>query len=87
MGSETLAEIVRELLRRQVVDLVIETFACLPDGARVGVDGLRLQPFELQVLKVAFVIAFEICLNMCFHSDVASFRNVSNPRERGEVTF
>lgn len=60
VGGEALAEIVRELLRRQVVDLVIETFTCLPNGAQIGVDGLRLQPCELQVLNVAFVIAFEI---------------------------
>ena len=64
---------------------MLETFPDLENGARIGVDSLG--PFAPQVLKVAFIIAFEICTNMCFRSDVASFRPFSNPRERGEVTF
>ena len=48
MRSETLAKIVRQLLRRKVIDLVIEEFAGLPNGTRIGVGGLRLRPLRIR---------------------------------------
>lgn len=58
--------------------------ACAPEALGQymlqRIDRLRLQPFELQVLTVAFVIAFEICGGMCFHSDVTTFRMIQTLR-------
>ena len=47
-----LGEVVRQLRLGQAGDLVIETRADAADGARVGVDGLRLQAFAFEVLEM-----------------------------------
>ena len=50
--GQGLAEEVGQLRFGPAVDLVVEVFADAPDGARIGVDGLRLQAFEFQVLQM-----------------------------------
>ena len=56
MCADQVAEILGELRFRQVLNAVIEIPAQAPDGAGVGVDGLGLQPLELQVLEMAVVL-------------------------------
>ena len=41
---------------------MIETRADAADGARVGVDGLRLQAFEFEVLEMGLVLLVDVCL-------------------------
>ena len=50
--DQQLAEEVGQLRLGQAVDLVVEVLADAPDGTRIGVDGLRPQSLELQVLQV-----------------------------------
>ncbi|MBE2259744.1 MAG: hypothetical protein IAE88_12840 [Rhodobacteraceae bacterium] len=44
----------------QVVDLISGVPSHPPDGARIRVDRLRLQAFELQVRLVQFVVLVKI---------------------------
>ena len=60
--GEKFGEVVGELRLGQAVDLVIETRTDAADGAGVGVDGLRLQALELEVLEVGLVLLVEVCL-------------------------
>ncbi len=48
------------------VDLVIEVPADAPDGARVGLDGLGLQPLELEVLEMRLVLPVKVRAAMSF---------------------
>ena len=46
------SEVVAQLILAQRIDLVGKVLANAPHAPRVGVDGLGLQPLELEVLKV-----------------------------------
>ena len=54
------AEVVGQLRFGQAVDLVIETQTDAPDGARIGVDGLRLQTLEFEVLEMGLVLLVKV---------------------------
>ena len=62
MRCNQFAEVVGQLRFGQAVDLVIETQTDAPDGARVGVDGLRLQALELEVLEMGLVLLVKVAL-------------------------
>ena len=70
--GQQLGEIVGQLLLGQRVGPLIEALADAPDGARVGVDGLGLQPLEPQVLKVQLVVLVERVCGQGFHLEVTS---------------
>ena len=82
MRRDQLGEVVRQLRLGQAVDLVIETRTDASDGARVGVDGLRLQAFELQVLEMGLLLLVKVrpvnargrygCGGCCGHGGVSS---------------
>ena len=66
--------------------LKVLTYAA--DGPRIGLDGLRLQAFEFQVLEMQVVIIFEFFCGGCFHFEVASWFVVKQSLVRGrEATF
>ncbi|MDP2829920.1 MAG: hypothetical protein Q8O37_15110 [Sulfuricellaceae bacterium] len=60
VALDQVAEIVGQLGFGEVVDLVGEVSAQAPDGAGVGVDGLGLQPLELEVLEMGLVLPVEV---------------------------
>lgn len=45
-----------------VVDLVGKALPDSANGTRIGLDGLGLQPLELQVLQKQLVVLIEECL-------------------------
>jgi hypothetical protein len=56
VGADEVAEILGELRLGERLDAVVEIRAQAPDSAGVGVDGLGLQPLQLQMLEMAVVL-------------------------------
>lgn len=84
VGLDQVAEIVGQLGFGEVVDLVGEVSAQAPDGAGISLDGLGLQPLELEVLEMRLVLPVKVfggaCCRHCRHAGLSS-RNIaqSNP--------
>jgi hypothetical protein len=55
-----IGEVVGQLRLGQIVDLVVEVVADAANGARVGLDGLGLQPLELEVLEMRLVLPVKV---------------------------
>jgi len=55
-------EIVSQLRLGQAVNLMIEARADAAYGARVSLDGLGLQTFELEVLEMCLVLLVKVRL-------------------------
>lgn len=60
VGLDQVAEVIGQLGFGEVVDLVGKIPAQAPDGAGIGVDGLGLQPLELEVLEVGLVLPIKV---------------------------
>ena len=57
---DQVAEVLGELRLREFIDLPVKILAQAPDGAGVGVDGLGLQPLELEVLQMRLVLPLKV---------------------------
>jgi hypothetical protein len=62
MRVEQIDKIVGQLLLGQIVDVMVEIGADAADRPRIGVDRLRLQSLEPQVLEMDLVEVLEVCL-------------------------
>ncbi len=62
VGREQIGKMVGQLLFGQVIDVVREIVTDTANGATIGFDGFGLEPLELEVLQVLFVIALEFSL-------------------------
>ena len=60
MRFDQIGEVVCQLRLGQTVDLMVKIIASPADGARVGLDGLRLQALELEVLQMRLVLPVEV---------------------------
>jgi len=81
--GQQLGEVVGQLLLGQILDLVIEALADPADGAGVGVDGLGLEPLELQVLQMPLVVLVERVCGQRFHLAVTSWFVIEGPLVEG----
>ncbi len=75
------AEIIGQLGLGEVIDLVAEVVAQAPDGAGIGVDGLGLQTFELEVLEMDPVLPVEVLVGGAGHAGSSS-RNIAESSQR-----
>ena len=76
MRADQVAEIFSELRLGEIVDLLAEIFAQAPDGASIGVNGLGLQPLELEVLEMGLVLPVEVHGRSVRHAGLSS-RNIA----------
>ena len=85
VAGDEVAEVVGQLGFGQVVDAVREILTHAPDGAGIGIDGLGLQPLELEVLEMGLVLPVEVRAAARLHAGLSS-RNTaqSTPREQGD---
>lgn len=67
MGGQQVGEVVGQLRLGERLDPMVEVVTGSADGAGVGVDGLRLQALELQVLEMGLVEAIELGLGWGLH--------------------
>ncbi len=51
MAMEQVVEIIKELIRGQVINLAVEIMTDPPDGSSVGLDGFGLHSCQFQALK------------------------------------
>jgi hypothetical protein len=54
------SEVIHQVGIAQIVDLMVEVRAGAANGAAVGLNRLRLQPLELQVLLMQQVVALKV---------------------------
>jgi hypothetical protein len=75
-----IGEVVRQLRFEEIVDAIGKILAQAPYGARVGLDGLGLQPLELEVLEMCLVLSVKVGGGVVRHAGSSS-RNIaeSNP--------
>jgi hypothetical protein len=59
---EQIGKIFGQLLFGQVIDVVLEIITDAANCATIGFDGFGLEPLELEMLQVLFVIALEFSL-------------------------
>ena len=73
----------------EIVDAVIEVGADTADGAGIGLDGLGLEPLELEVFEVGLVQSVEVRRGCWSHGRVAPRFWLEHPLrdEGGEATF
>ena len=76
VGVDQVAEIRGQLRFGECVDAVVEIPAQAADRARVGVDGLGLQTFELQVFQVGVVLPGKVRREIGRHGGESS-RNIA----------
>jgi len=69
---DQVAEIVGELLGRELVNCVVEVVAHAPDGAAVGINGLGLQAFALEVFEMGLVALIKFSLGAWVHAAESS---------------
>jgi hypothetical protein len=81
---QQLGEVVGQLLLGEIIDSLIEVRADAADGARVGVDGLGLQAFELEVLEVGLIVLFERAGGQGFQLAETSRLTIHRPHGRGD---
>jgi hypothetical protein len=62
VGREQIGKIIGQLLFGQVIDVVLEIITDAANCATIGFDGFGLEPLELEMLQVLFVIALEFSL-------------------------
>jgi hypothetical protein len=77
-----LGEIVGQLRLGKAVNALIEVLADAPDGAGIGLDGLRLQALELEVLEMPLVLPVEVSSRCCAHAGVSSRKVAKSPLSR-----
>ena len=61
VGLDQVAEIVGQLSFAKIVDPMRKIPAQTTDGPRIGFDGLRLQPLELEVFEMGLVLPVKVC--------------------------
>ena len=76
-----IGEVVGQLGFGEIVDPMIKILPDATDGAGVGLDGLGLQPLELEVLEMRLVLPVKVVCGGGRHAGLSS-RNIaqSNPR-------
>src|SRR3990172_10378589 len=74
-------EVVRQLLLGQTVNSMTKVVADSADGARVSLDGLGLQSFELEVLEMRLVLPVKVLGGACCHAGLSS-RNIAKSTPR-----
>jgi hypothetical protein len=72
VAVEQIGKVLEQLCLGQRVDAAIEVRPDAADRPGVGLDRLRLQALEPQVLEVGVVLALEIALGRCCHGRVTS---------------
>jgi len=76
MCADQVAEILGELRLGEIVDLMAKISTQPPDGAGVGLNGLRLQPLEFEVLEMGLVLPVEVAGRSVRHAGLSS-RNIA----------